>query len=286
MGDSAEFEKLSALETRLAAALDRIAKGLAAPSGGPGADAALRAEAEAAEAARAEAEARAGDLATRVAALEARLDDAQGALAAAEARLTEAGAGDARAAELAQALSARDAKIAEMTASHAALEARLASHAALEARLADHAALEARLAELEAAAARSGGDAGRIEELEHEAGVLRRRVERARQERDEMRAERDAAQDLADELAEGAGADPEPRILALRAELRRLQSVIDDMSQGLDTLRAAASGGGEGIDGVLAAQVAALTEARRAEAAELGRILAEIGAAGGEADHA
>jgi chromosome segregation ATPase len=265
MGDSAEFEKLTALETRLAAALDRIAKGLAAQGvavGDAGASAALRAQVEAAETARAEAEARAGDLAARVAALEGRLGDAQEALAAAEAHAS-------RMATLEDSLAARDARIAEMTAAQAELEARIAG--------------------LETSAVETGGDAARLEELEHEAGILRRRVERARQERDEMRAARDAAQDLADELSEGSGAEPEPRILALRGEVRRLQSVIDDMSQGLDTLRAAASGGGDGVDSVLAAQVAALTEARRAEAAELGRILADLGANGTarqEADHA
>ena len=49
---------------------------------------------------------------------------------------------------------------------------------------------------------------------------MKRRVERARAERDAAIEARDTAQDLADELAEGGAATPEARVLALRAELR------------------------------------------------------------------
>ncbi|AHM04808.1 hypothetical protein roselon_02487 [Roseibacterium elongatum DSM 19469] len=89
MGDSAEFEKLSALEGRLAAALDRVAEGVgrlrADAAGRDGATDALQARAEAAEADRAEAEAQAAEMTERVAALEARLSEAQEALNTAEA---------------------------------------------------------------------------------------------------------------------------------------------------------------------------------------------------------
>jgi multidrug efflux pump subunit AcrA (membrane-fusion protein) len=110
--------------------------------------------------------------------------------------------------------------------------------------------------------------------------VLRRRVERARAERDAAIEARDSAQDLADELSEAAGALPEDRVLALRAELRGLRATVDQLSSGLDELRSVAKGDGvDGINRVLEAQVAALTQARKAEAAELGRILSDLMAA-------
>jgi chromosome segregation ATPase len=266
MGDSAEFEKLSALESRLAAALDRISRGVAergAASGGTVPDEAAS-RAEAAEAARDEAEARAADLAERVAALESRLGETQEALAAAEAKLAEPAASleadTARIADLEKNLTAREAALAEVTSARDALQKRVEA--------------------LEDSAKAAAAEDGCIDELERELGVLKRRVERARKERDEAREGRDAAQDLADELAEAPGAEPDARILALRAELRRLRGVVDELSRGLDALRSG-GGGGETLNAALEAQVAALTEARRAEAAELDRILADLGAADG-----
>jgi colicin import membrane protein len=278
MGDSAEFEKLSALETRLASALDRIAKRIAVRDVAGEAvagDAALDAEksrADAAEAAKAEAEARARELADRVAALEARLGEAQEAQAAAEAKLAEPPVSNeadvARIADLEERLSAREADLADLTSARDALAKRVE--------------------ELEEAAQAQADEQGRAEELDREIAVLKRRVERARQERDEARTARDTAQDLADELAETGGSEPDDRVLALRGELRRLQAAVDEMSRGLDALR---SGGDDAdINEALAAQVAALTEARRAEAAELDRILSDLGAndeaAQGGAGHA
>jgi hypothetical protein len=109
--------------------------------------------------------------------------------------------------------------------------------------------------------------------------VLKRRVERARADRDAAIEARDSAQDLADELSEAGAATPEDRVLALRAELRGLRATVDQMSSGLDELRSVANGDGDGVNRVLEAQVAALTEARKAEAAELGRILSDLMAA-------
>ncbi|MCU4654767.1 hypothetical protein N8I71_18160 [Roseibacterium sp. SDUM158016] len=277
MGDSAEFEKLGALEARLASALDRIARGLDAgavggvgfTADGPPVASPASSALAAAEAARDEAEARARDLALRVEALEARLAETQDALGGAEAKLAESGsaadAGAGRIAELEEHLAAREAQISALT------EARDA--------------LEARVADLQKAAEETPGDGERIAELEHENGLLKRRVERAREERAEALAARDAAQDLAEELGETSGLEPDARALALRAEVRRLKRVVDEMSQGLDEMRAgttmvadgeAGTNGQGALTRALEAQVAALTEARRAEAAELDRILAEL----------
>jgi hypothetical protein len=76
-----------------------------------------------------------------------------------------------------------------------------------------------------------------------------------------------------------AGTLPEDRVLALRAELRGLRATVDQVSSGLDELRSVANGDGDAINRVLEAQVAALTQARKAEAAELGRILSDLMAA-------
>jgi chromosome segregation ATPase len=278
MGDSAEFEKLSALETRLASALDRIAKRIAVRDvagevvAGDAALDAERSRADAAEAAKAEAEARARELADRVAALEARLGEAQEAQAAAEAKLAEPPVSNeadvARIADLEGRLSAREADLADLTSARDALVKRVE--------------------ELEEAAQAQSEERGRADELDREIAVLKRRVERARQERDEARTARDAAQDLADELAEAGGSEPDDRVLALRGELRRLQAAVDELSRGLDALRSGTDDAD--INEALAAQVAALTEARRAEAAELNRILSDLGAndeaAQGGAGHA
>ena len=263
MGDSAEFEKLGALEARLAAAIDRISTSVAArggdtQTGAPGAalfDAIARAEA--AEASGKESEARATELSERVSALETRLAEAQDALSEAEKKLSDGGSPTDRA-ELEQArsdLAAREAEKAEAVAARTALEARIAE-------------LEA-----EAKSQRKAGD-------DADLAVMKRRVERARAERDAAIEARDTAQDLADELAEGGAATPDARVLALRAELRGLRATVDQMSSGLDELRSVANGdGADGVNRVLEAQVAALTEARKAEAAELGRILSDLMAA-------
>jgi hypothetical protein len=62
-----------------------------------------------------------------------------------------------------------------------------------------------------------------------------------------------------------------------------MQDVIDAMSAEMNALRAGA-GDAEGLNRGLEAQVAALTEARRAEAAELDRIVRQL--APGEAEGA
>jgi chromosome segregation ATPase len=243
MSDSAEFEKLAALEARLAAAIDRIGAAAAARAAEPEA----RARAEAAEAATSDAQARAAELSDRVAALEARLAEAQDALSQAETQLAEAqpSRNDEEIEQLHADLATRETEKAEAVAASTALQTRVTE-------------LEARLE----AQAKAADDA--------DVAVLKRRVERARADRDAAIEARDKAQDLADEMSEAGAATPDERVMALRAELRGLSATVDHMSSGLDELRSVANGdGNDGINRVLEAQVAALTEARKAEAAEL-----------------
>lgn len=300
MGESAEIDKMTTLESRLAAALDRIAAGIAQrPTGGqmlaPAPDVAVpdgdSDALMAAQSARAEAEARARDLTDRVAALEARLAEAQDALGAAEA----GGGGDTSEADnsadeaaLAALKAERDAAIAKATDLEEALaDLRVDAEAEKAHRVRETADLRMALAAAQTAAQAAAKDAtpsadapvdadadARIEKLEADATVMRNRIIRLRAERADLRAQRDAAQDTADELAEAAGAEPEARVIAMRGELRRLALLVDAQAVDLDQLK-------QGPDGSVLARVAerqliAMKELRRSEAAELARILAEI----------
>jgi chromosome segregation ATPase len=264
MGDSAEFEKLSALEARLREAIERIARGVEGRAAAPDISGALeqaqarvtRAE-EARDAAEAALEAAksAGEQAAK--ALRERVAVVEGDLVKARAREADA---KTRADDLQDRLTAREADARE----HAEARARL----------------ETRVAELEAELAKVSAMPDQSAEIAH----LERRVKRARAERDAMVAARDAAQDAADELAETMGVEPDQRVVALRGEVRRLKALVDQMSTELDGLRNAQGPRGvEGVNRALEAQVAALTEARRAEAAELDRILGELAGTGAPA---
>jgi len=94
-------------------------------------------------------------------------------------------------------------------------------------------------------------------------------------------------QDLAEEWAEQGGGRADARVQELRAEVSGLRAALDQMSSGLDELRNVSAGGAgaDGVNRVLEAQVLALTQARKAEAAELGRILDDLTAEEG-AGHA
>lgn len=219
MGDSAEFEKLGALEARLTAAFERIAKGVEARAAVPDIDAALT--------------------------------DAQ-------ARVAEA---EAKAADLANALEAREGELADLRDALTAAEEKAAAEAEKTAGL---------QAEIEAAKAQTPSDAA----------ALQARVDRARAERDAAIAARDAAEDRADELSQGGKLSPDERVMALRGEMRRLRNTVDKMSADLDALRSGELSGVEGVNEILQAQVKALKEARRAEAAELERIVALLSGGG------
>lgn len=260
MGDSAEFQKLSALEARLAAALERISRGLAErqDAADPGA------ESE-----------RAAEIAAMRAAAETQARSHQEAMASLQDELRIAQGASTEASE----------RIAELEEVIAGLQAERDAAKAAEA------AAASRIAELEQSASETDEDAASKAELEREITILKRRVERARTERDEALAARDAARDAAEELAASGGGDADAP--ALRAELRGLQATLDALSSELAGLRSGA-GGAEGINRALEAQVTALLEARSAEAAELVRIAEGLSAALaashgdplGEAEHA
>lgn len=223
MGDSAEFEKLAALEARLSAAFERIAKGVEARGAVPDIDAAL---------------------------------------ADAQARVTEA---EARADDLSQSLAARDSELTDLRTELKAAQDGAAGTS--EKSAADAARIAELEAELDTARAKPA-------EPDNDVAALRARVDRARAERDAALAARDAAEDRADELSQGGKLDPGERVMALRGEMRRLRNAVDRMSEELDTLRKGDAASADGINDILQAQVNALKEVRRAEAAELERIIA------------
>lgn len=268
MGDSAEFEKLTELEARLTAALDRISAGLGsqrAPQA-PGVEGGALAEAQEA---RAEAEIRAAEMTERVDALEARLAETQDALADAQRELTEARA-DASPGIDTTALTALEGKLAEAEAKRGAAETDLAGRNAEldEMRVALKTAQE----ELDAARAEAAGG----EEAAQTIAVLKRRVERARAERNEARLACDAARDLADELREESGKDPDKRILELRRDLRVTRMRAEDLAAQLSLAQSGAVLDAETLDQGLRTEVEALRQLREVEAAELGRIMKEL----------
>jgi hypothetical protein len=264
MGDSAEFEKLGALEARLAAAIDRIAKGMAA-RGGDGGDGAATEDAVARKPPRPrqDAEARAAELAQRVAALEARLAETQDALGAAEKT------------SLAEAPPAADHR---GTRPPPRRSRRAGGRESRGGR--GQAALQARVAEL-------GGRrrSRRYTEGRRRCGCRACRSEaaggtRPRRTRRGHRGARQPPRTSPMSCRRPPARLPEDRVLALRPSCAGSATTVDQMSSGLDELRSVANGDGmDGVNRVLEAQVAALTQARKAEAAELGRILSDLMAA-------
>ena len=153
------------------------------------------------------------------------------ALVALERRLAEAEA--ARGVAMAD-LDERDASIAQkdslLAEAQAALEA--AEVAALQV-AADHKAAleaaEAKAGEPAPAVAADTYQGSEIEDMEKALAVMSRRVERARAERDAARAACDAATDMADEMREALGAEPEARVLELRRQLRLMRSRAENL---------------------------------------------------------
>ena len=256
MGDNAEFEKLSTLEARLAAALDRIAVGLGEAPGLPPAedpgitsgafeDALIRADA--AEA--------------RVRELEARLVEREAQLPAADDRDTLS------------LVTALEAKVEDLTA-----------------RLADRdLEVEGLRAELNGAAAQVADPAkdDEIERLTGQVADLEARVARLRAERAEAIAERDEARDIAEELQAAGGMGPDDRNMALRAEVQELRTINERLTKNLARLRGENATDATVLNKALVVELDALKAARASEAAELERILADLDRAGaGEGAHA
>ncbi|MBF9045429.1 hypothetical protein HKCCE4037_18990 [Rhodobacterales bacterium HKCCE4037] len=312
MGDSAEFEKLTELEARLATALDRIAAGqaaLQAAMAGP-APVAMPDTGEA-DAAREEAEARANELAERVAMLEVQLAETQDALSETTSDLTQARAdldamqsADSAApdlpdtsgieAQLSEALAARD----EAEAALAAKDAEIAEkEAELAARAAELEEKDAALAEAQAALMAMpepqpepapAADTPDVEDMEKALAVMTRRVERARAERDEARKACDRAVDIAEELREAKGSTPDERVLELRQQLRLMKNRAEDLAAQLAIVNSGADA--SEIEQGLITELEALRQLRAADAAELSRIIADVEAgpasAGGGSAHA
>jgi DNA repair exonuclease SbcCD ATPase subunit len=260
MSDNAEFEKLSTLEGRLAAALDRIAVGLgeaqAAPqpedpgiTSGAFEDALIRAE----------------TAETRAAELEARLAEVETQLAA------QSGAADDR--DTHSLVTALEAKVESLTARLAARDAEVA-------------ALQA---EVSAAAAQAAdpAQAEQIERLTTQVADLEARVTRLRAERAEAIAERDEARDIAEELQAAGGMGPDDRNMALRAEVQELRAINERLTKNVSRLRGENAADPTILNKALVVELDALKAARASEAAELERILADLDRAGaGEGAHA
>ena len=266
MGDNAAFEKLSTLEARLAAALDRIAVGLGeampavpledpAYTSGVFEDALIRAETA-----------------------EARLAEVEARLAAVEA------AGGVEGAGVAEALAERDAALERIEA----LEQEAGTWA--DALAKREAAIAALGADLDAARAAAGPDLDaleRIETLEAQVADLEGKLARLRAERAEAIAERDEARDIAEELQAAGGMGPDDRAMALRAEVQELRTINERLTKNLGRLRSENAHDPAVLNRALVVELDALRAARASEAAELERILADLGEAdAGEGGHA
>ena len=259
-GDTGDPETLTMLEARLAAALDKIAQGLAARQGkGDPLD-----DPDMTSGALEDAQARAEGAEARVSELEARIATLEDQLAETQASLTEAETGaDGDAEGLAEKLKSLEAaRQADRDEYNRTLAARDTALATLKADLE---------AAKKSAAAQPAG-----EDLE----TLRNRVKRLRQQRAAARAERDEALDLVEELQDD-GADPDARLAAMRTELAQLRTANADLLETIEDLRTAATPDIADMDQAMIDEIAALRAARTAEAAELERIMADLGAPAG-----
>jgi chromosome segregation ATPase len=274
MSDSAEFQTLSALEARLASALDRIADGLgplrARRMDDPDMTSAVMEDALAtADAARtAEAVALA-----RVAEMEAKLAAATPVAAAADDTALKDMTAARDALDAARKADADDARRMAKTRD----EAVAAAKAELEEARAANADLRDRLSKAQEAATARNPD-GTVENLSVEFQTLRGRVARLRLERNEARQERDEATDQLDELRAMAGGDDtvDTRVLTLRAELRSLQGEAEMAAIHLEQLQATPITDAAGVNAAMVSELRALRAARAAEAAELARVLDEM----------
>lgn len=267
MSESAEFEKLTTLEARLAAALDRIAAGVssgqatAVPAQDPGITSAALEDAVA----------RALNAEAQLAEATQRASTAEAELSAARKALDEALA----ATEAVAASEERDALAQQV----AALEA---------ARTADRDEASRILAERDQEIAKLRADAAAddpadvqdpsIQRVRGKLNVLRTRANRWKTQRNELRLSVDQLRDELEELRDDAELLPEERVLALRAEAARLRSVNAQLLERLESERPEGDDpdAWDDINTALRAEVDALREARGAEASELDRVLREM----------
>lgn len=246
MSEPTDLDQIAALEERITSALDRIAHGLAArkATAADGADDGP------------------GEMSERLAALSAALEETQSALAAEQA-------------------------------THAELSDRLRAVEAARKADADEAARElakAREAANVAAADPPAPDDGAVAALEAEVerrqgveDVLRRRIQRLREERNRYRAESNEAREQLDEMQgkldqmeaiAGPGDGGAAKELArLRQSNRALRDTIEEVREGIGNDAVANS---DLVTAALAAELESLRAERGADAAEARAILAEI----------
>jgi len=245
MSEPTDLDQIAALEERITSALDRIAHGVAARKAAPsvGAD-----------------EGR-GEMAERLAALSAALEETQGALASEQAAHAEL-SDRLRAVEAARKADADEAA-RELTKARDT-----ASAAAANVPLPDEGAIQALEAEVQ-----------RRQEVED---VLRRRIQRLREERNGYRAERTEAREQLDEVQgkldqleaiAGPGGGAAKEMTRLRQSNRALRDTIEEMREGIGNDAVANS---DLVTAALAAELESLRAERAADAAEAQAILAEI----------
>jgi len=261
MGETAEFEKLNSLEMRLAAALDRIASGLsktppAATLEDPGITSAAFEDAL------------------------IRAETAEGRVAALEAQLADAAAMAPAADDLAALTHDRDEARAQLRAAEAARQAdRDAATTAL-------AAQEAEVARLQGALAEAQNAAQSDPSLLQDRDALQARIITLDATVAQAVADRDAAMRAAEEalaLSDAAAAQPEGDPGALRAEIKELQVINERLVKNINRLRGENATDPGVLNKALVVELDALRALRASEAAELGRILAEMDqAAAGE----
>lgn len=242
MGDNAEFEKLSVLEARLAAALERISTGVGAlsvqtqmPLDDPGLTSAAMEEAQM----------RADSAEARVAELEAELAQAVPVVEGPDP------------ADVAALLEERDALAGQVET------------------------LAGRVAELEAeaaapVAASAPADDDTVEILRVRVTDLESRVQRLRAEKSELIDERDDARDIAEELQVSSGMTPDARIMGLRGELHEMRVINERLMKNINRLRGENATDPGVLNKALTVELAAMTAARASEAAELDRILSDL----------
>lgn len=292
MGESAEFETLTMLEARLAAALDRIATGLGdlqpAPLEDPGMTSAMMedalARADAAEARAAMLDDRARALETRLAEAEAALGEAEAALAAQAEPAEPPAEPEVSSDDIAALMRERDMLAQRVQALDAGRKAdRDEFNRVLSARDEDITGLQGELQELREAAAEA---AARPAPPAEPAGADNRdmvdimmvRVRRMRTQRGEARAQRDDALDMLEEL-KSPTQDIDARLTALRSEIVRLRVANDDLVEQLARMRDMSPIDAATVYEALVDEIAALRAARASEAAEIERILDDLGPA-------
>ncbi|MEM7722438.1 MAG: hypothetical protein AAF376_08690 [Pseudomonadota bacterium] len=284
MGESAEFEKLTMLEARLAAALDRISAGLDQLGGRP--VAALEdpgitsAEVEEAAAQLEAAQAERDVLIDKVAQLEAQLAEATagagGAAAVSDVDLARLTGENHTLGQRVQALEA--ARTADADEAKRVLADRDKELSALREDLEQAHTQAQATPSAPAAVAEAGGIAmEEAESLADTVNMLTVRMRRMRRERTEALEERDALKAVLEEM-QTPSPDLDARILALRNEVIRLRLANDDLLASLEAVKHPDEEANVVADFVetLISEIEALKTARASEAAEIERILTDL----------